>query len=64
MNALRKPFLIQLIAVWLTTPQMSATSRAEKMRTFFSFFAIVCYPFNLPSAFVNSQYYSVYQLYP
>ncbi len=40
MNAFRNPFFIQLIAVWLTTPQISATSRAEKIRTFFSFFPI------------------------
>ena len=60
MNALRNPFLIQLIAVWLTTPQMSATSSAEKIRTFFSFFAISAILSNALRLILNTIQYTNY----
>jgi len=37
-KAFKYPLRIQFIAVWLTTPHMFATSRAEKILTFLSFF--------------------------
>ena len=60
MNALRNPFLIQLIAVWLTTPQMSATSRAEKICTFFSFFAMSAILSIACGLFLNTIQYNNY----